>query len=643
MRRAYRGRPDLLALALMGSALAAPSIASAQEVLTNGFDAHGFHLASYDGDARDPYSVYRPGRMHQWEFYTSALFEYASTPLSFVSGPPGQTTMDAALSNLVTANLALGVTPLDRLRLDVAMPLYLLSTGPDGGAQGTMIGDLRVSSMIALIRPSYDTAGGLGLGLVPWVDVPTGDDTAYLGSSELAGGVAAATTYELESVTISAHVGYQFQPDITTYNMEGADQLLTGLGIGYLFNRYTGLNFEALLNPPLAKNQNAGSNFPVETILSFRKRTEGGAHFSVGAAAALSDGAGASPFRAFLGGGFGRIETPVPPDLDGDGIPNNEDDCYDDPEIFNGYKDDDGCPDFMGEVNVWGEADGQPVELSNVTILGPDGPRMLDPEKATVNNVMPGVEVTAKVVAQGCLGGSTTFVVQEGKNDLVVPLARSLEGVITFQVTTLEEKQPIPGAVVQIKSEFDACAPATGDELALGDEGTGRIQTGAGDHVVIIDIPEYALYRQKVNLEAGETEEVVVSLKKSKTRVTAQRIEIYEKVHFETGKAIIKPDSYALLDEVAEAINTHKQIKLVEVAGHTDDQGSLESNQTLSQNRAQAVLDYMVNKGVDPARLQAKGYGETRTIDTNETVEGRAKNRRVEFNILEQDTVIVED
>ena len=643
MRRANRGRTDLLPLALMVAALGTPSLANAQEVLTSGFDAHGFHLAAYDGDPRDPYSVFRPGRMHQWEFYTSALFEYASTPLSFVSGPPGQTTMDAALSNLVTANLAAGITPIDRLRLDVAMPLYLLSTGPDSSTQGTMVGDLRVSGMLAIIRPSYDTAGGLGLGLVPWVDVPTGNDVAYLGSSELAGGVAAATTYEFEAVTLSAHVGYQFQPDITTYNMEGADQLLTGLGVGYLFNRYAGLNFEALLTPPLAKNQNAGSNFPVETILSFRKRTESGAHFSLGAAAALSDGAGASPFRAFLGGGFGRIETPVPPDLDGDGIPNAEDECYDDPEIFNGYKDEDGCPDFMGEISVWGEADEQPVELSSVTLVGPDGPRMLDPNQATVSDVMPGAQVTAKVVALGCLGGSTTFVVKEGKNDLVVPLTRSLEGIITFQVTTLEDKLPIPGAVVQIKSEYDAYAPDTGGELALGDEGTGRIRAGAGDHVVIIDIPEYALYRQKVNLAAGETEEVVVSLKKSKTRVTAQRIEIYEKVHFETGKAIIKPDSFDLLDEVAEAINTHKQIKLVEVAGHTDDQGSLESNQTLSQNRAQAVLDYMVGKGVDPSRLQAKGYGETRTIDTNETEAGRAKNRRVEFTILEQDTVIVED
>lgn len=637
-----RGRHDLMALTVLFAAAGLPTLAHGQEVFAEGFDAHGFHPAAYDGDPRDGYSLLRPGRMNQWEFYTTALFEYASTPLSFVSGPPGQTTMEPALSNLVVGNLAAGITPIDRLRLDVAMPLYILASGPGGDTLGTQIGDLRVGGMISILRPEHATAGGLGVGIAPWVDIPTGNDQVYLGNADLSGGVAAATTYEFERVTVSGHLGYQYQPAITAYNMEGDDQLLAALGVGWLLDRYTGLNFEALLTPPLAANQNPGSNFPVETILSFRKRTESGAHFSVGAAAALSDGAGASPFRAFLGGGFGHIATPVPPDLDGDGIPNDQDACWDDPEIINGYNDEDGCPDFLGKVTVMGQADDQPVELSNITLVGPQGPRMLDPRNPTLDDIMPGTRYTAKVVAGGCMGGSVQVTIKEGTNDIVVPVTRSLEGNISFRVTTLEDNQPIPGATVKIRSDNPACG-TEGGELQLGDEGTGNIQVGAGDHVVVIDVPQYALYRQKVNLEAGENEEVVVSLKKAKTRVTAQRIEIYEKVHFETGKAIIKPDSYALLDEVAEAIQTHKQIKLVEVAGHTDDQGSLQDNQTLSQNRAQAVMDYLIGKGVDASRLQAKGYGETRTIDTNETAEGRAKNRRVEFNILEQDTVLLED
>jgi outer membrane protein OmpA-like peptidoglycan-associated protein len=638
-----RGLRPLMPLTLLAAGLILPTAASAQEVFESGFDAHGFHLAAFDGDARDPYSVFRPGRMQQWDFYAATLTEYAMRPLSFTSGPAGDTTITPVLNHLVVENMVMGLTLHDRLRLDVGMPLYLYGQGPSGEALGTKIGDVRVGGMIALVRPTHDTRGGLGLGLVPWVDIPTGDDQVYLGNADVSGGGALAATYELDKLTLSGHVGYHAKPAITAYNIEGADALLTAVSIGYLFDSNTGLNFEALLTPPLAKNQNAGTEFPVETILSIRKRGDHGGMLSGGVAASLTDGVGAAPVRVFFGGGFGKLEPPVPPDLDGDGIPNDEDACFDDPEIFNDYKDEDGCPDFMGDVTLMGQIDGQPTDLSEITLVGPDGSRMVDPSNPTVNGIMPGTTYTAKVVAGGCMGGSTQLTIREGTNDVVVPLTRSLLGTITFEVKTLEDGQPIPDAVVQIKSDNRACAPTSGSELALGDQGTGRVEAGAGDHVVVIDIPQYALYRQKVNLEAGETEEVVVSLKKAKTRVTAQRIEIYEKVHFETGKAIIKPDSYALLDEVAEAVITHKQIKLMEVAGHTDDQGRLEDNQLLSQDRAQAVLDYLVGKGVDPARLQAKGYGETRTIDTNETAEGRAANRRVEFNILEQDTVLLED
>ncbi len=641
MRTAKQGLFTHCVAALAVAALCATSVARAQDVLTDGFDAHGFHLAAFDGDVRDPYSVFRPGRMHQWEFYAADMAEYAMAPLSYVSGPVGNTEMNPVLNHLVVQNFALGLAVHDRFRLDVGMPLYVYAVGPDGEATGTKIGDLRVAGMIGLVRPSYEGAGGLGLGLVPWVDIPTGDDQIYLGNAAMAGGGALATTYEFEKLTLSAHLGYHYKPDIKAYNIEGADSLLAAVGIGWLFDHYAGLNFEALVTPPLSANTEKGTDFPVETILSFRKRFEKGGMVTVGVGTALTDGAGAAPFRAFLGGGFGHIETPVPPDLDGDGIPNAEDDCPEDAETVNGWADDDGCPDVLGTIAVWGQYGEQPRELTKVTIIGPEGSRLLDPEHAELDNVMPGIIYTATAEA-GCLEGSVETEAIGGKRDLVIPLERQLEGTLAFEVTTLEEKEPIPGATVKIRSDQDECAPIEGT-LQLGDDGTGSIGLGAGDHVVIIDVPKYALYRQKVNIKPGEDEQVTVSLKKTRTRVTAQRIEIFEKVHFETGKAIIRPESYALLDEMAEAIQTHKQIRLVEVAGHTDDQGTVQSNQILSQDRSQAVLDYLMGKGVPTSKLQAKGYGETRTIDTNETVEGRAKNRRVEFNILEQDTVILED
>ena len=72
----------------------------------------------------------------------------------------------------------------------------------------------------------------------------------------------------------------------------------------------------------------------------------------------------------------------------------------------------------------------------------------------------------------------------------------------------------------------------------------------------------------------------------------------------------------------------------IEVAGHTDAHGSVEYNQRLSENRARAVVEYLVSHGIDPHRLTFKGYGKSRPIDTNTTDEGRSRNRRVEFLIL---------
>jgi outer membrane protein OmpA-like peptidoglycan-associated protein len=71
----------------------------------------------------------------------------------------------------------------------------------------------------------------------------------------------------------------------------------------------------------------------------------------------------------------------------------------------------------------------------------------------------------------------------------------------------------------------------------------------------------------------------------------------------------------------------------IQINGHTDKVGNTLSNQILSEERAKAVLDYLVGQAIDPVRLQYKGYGESKPIETNDTAEGRAKNRRTEFEI----------
>lgn len=117
--------------------------------------------------------------------------------------------------------------------------------------------------------------------------------------------------------------------------------------------------------------------------------------------------------------------------------------------------------------------------------------------------------------------------------------------------------------------------------------------------------------------------------------ITDNKLVITEQVYFETAKAKIREESYDILNEVAQVLNDNPQIELMRVEGHTDNRGSETYNQKLSQRRAESVRRYLIDKDVDEDRLAAVGYGEAKPIADNETEEGRSKNRRVEFTILE--------
>lgn len=114
------------------------------------------------------------------------------------------------------------------------------------------------------------------------------------------------------------------------------------------------------------------------------------------------------------------------------------------------------------------------------------------------------------------------------------------------------------------------------------------------------------------------------------------KIVIYESVYFQTGKAVIKPESLNVLAKVAAVFQSQQQIKKVEIQGHTDASGDAGKNKQLSQQRADAVRTYLIGKGVAADRLTAVGYGQEQPIESNETPAGRDANRRVEFKILEQ-------
>jgi outer membrane protein OmpA-like peptidoglycan-associated protein len=113
--------------------------------------------------------------------------------------------------------------------------------------------------------------------------------------------------------------------------------------------------------------------------------------------------------------------------------------------------------------------------------------------------------------------------------------------------------------------------------------------------------------------------------------VTSEGIIIRQQIFFEFRRAVIRPESFGILDTVAQVLRDFADIT-IEIQGHTDSRGNDASNDRLSQDRAAAVREYLIRAGIDPSRMTARGYGERVPIESNSTDDGRAANRRVEFH-----------
>jgi len=121
-----------------------------------------------------------------------------------------------------------------------------------------------------------------------------------------------------------------------------------------------------------------------------------------------------------------------------------------------------------------------------------------------------------------------------------------------------------------------------------------------------------------------------------RVEVKDDRIDVSETIQFEFSSSRISADSHGVLDELASAILAHPEIRKLRVEGHTDNSGDAPHNLRLSKKRAAAVVKYLVGKGVEPGRVVAAGFGQTKPIAKNDTEDGRAQNRRVAFVIMDR-------
>ena len=146
--------------------------------------------------------------------------------------------------------------------------------------------------------------------------------------------------------------------------------------------------------------------------------------------------------------------------------------------------------------------------------------------------------------------------------------------------------------------------------------------------------------KAQATVRPRENARVLVSLNKMpkirNVRVVGKQNRVNRKIHFELNSATLKGDSFQLLAQLAAVITQNPNLRKIEVQGHTDNTGTRDSNQKLSNDRANAVRRWLVENGVASDRLVAKGYGQSRPLAPNVTPANRARNRRVQFVIVEK-------
>jgi outer membrane protein OmpA-like peptidoglycan-associated protein len=237
-----------------------------------------------------------------------------------------------------------------------------------------------------------------------------------------------------------------------------------------------------------------------------------------------------------------------------------------------------------------------------------------------VDNVPAGL-VTVKIEKDGYFPEERIAEVEDGGvSKLNVALASlDMKGTLKGKVTDKKTGEQVKATI----SFADAQRPAI-----QADAGTFSTELPVGFYDLKVDAPGYVQQTSTVKIDKGETVERMFEM------VAKGMVLTLKGVYFEFAKANLKTESYPALMEAAQIMKDNPDIQ-VELQGHTDNVGSDAYNQKLSEKRAYAVMNWMVQfGGIDAKRITAKGYGETKPITSNDTDEGRQLNRRTDFVIL---------
>jgi outer membrane protein OmpA-like peptidoglycan-associated protein len=552
------------------------------------------------------------GPMGYWR--AKAGLVYAHDPLVYRDEDGVET---AILEDALQADL-IGMVNISRLRIGLDLPLWLMNDGALGEG-GAGLGDVALDLKGTIIVRDDDNPFGLALG--SRFDLPTATVDAPVGHPGLAWNAQVIADLEVGDVLLAANLGTQGVPPAQIDGQTWDDQFFYRFGAGWSIAEKdrAGLSFD--MAGRAAYGGLGASGSPVEGLLGGWFTLGESWVVRAGAGRGITSGIGTPDIRTVLTVGY---KPPKVRDRDEDGILDSDDACKMQPEDFDGWKDSDGCPDPTTAVTVrLVDGEGEPLPKASIQVQTHDQPAKGGQDlKVDLHPGSWSVTVNAPRFRERTL----EITVPEGEDHLEIVSMAPTFGRVRVIVTDTEGN-PLD-ASVRVRGT-DKVEDAPGGKTAFEiDEGARKLVVQAeGFKPAVVDI----------DIKGGKAALAEVQLESSRAKVTKEKIEILDKVYFDTGKATIKPESFQILGDVAALIDANPDVRKVRIEGHTDKRGDDAENLSLSQARADSVKAWLVEHDIAADRLEAVGYGETQPVDTGSSRAAYDKNRRVAFTILERD------
>ena len=498
--------------------------------------------------------------------------DYAHQPLALYNLSTGKAVNDA-VSNQTTLNLmgSLGLTEV----LEFGLVLPVVFQPQSSGLTGTPPNATGLGDLRFTPRARLWANERVAFGIAATLQFPTGGGGGYRGASGVGVLPRALAEVNFGPFRALADVGVAFKPTQQLLNVTAGNEFMFSAAAEYAFTPKWAA--QATLFGAVGLLQSDPEEIALEALGAVQFRPIQQLALRLGAGPGLSKGFGVPAFRVLFSAAWASPEK-RDVDTDGDGIMDSKDQCITLAEDLDGTDDTDGCPDL--------DDDGDGIN---------DGVDQCRLKPETLN----GYQDT-----DGCPDE--------------VPVVAVVAVVDT-------DKDGIPDGVDQCPAE-----PEDVDQF----EDTDGCPDLDNDKDGIPDVADKCR-NEPETINGNQDEDGCPDQGETKVVLEAGKIRILEKVFFATGKDLILDRSFSLLKQVASVLKANPDLKHVRVEGHTDNQGQPAKNLDLSQRRANTVRAFLVKEGVEAARLEAKGFGQTRPVDDNKTAPGRDNNRRVEFVIAD--------